>query len=48
MLVSVAQDQETPAVSPVRRSLRICGRYCGIPKTAAAIGRKSSMAQDYG
>jgi hypothetical protein len=36
--VSVAQDQETPAVSRVARSLRIWGRNCGTAKAVAAIG----------
>jgi hypothetical protein len=38
-LVKVAHAQETPAVSPVRRSLRTWGRYCGMPNAAAANGR---------
>jgi len=38
-LVSMAQDQDTPAGSRVRRNFRICGRYCGIPNPAATIGR---------
>jgi hypothetical protein len=37
-LVSAAQAQETPAVSPVRRSLTICGRNWGIANPAATIG----------
>jgi hypothetical protein len=38
-LVSVAHDQETPAVSSVARSLRSWGRNWGIANAAAAIGR---------
>jgi hypothetical protein len=37
-LVSVAHDQETPFVSFVARSFRICGRNCGIANAAAAKG----------
>jgi hypothetical protein len=38
-LVSAAQDQETPVVSPVRRTLRICGRNWGIARMVAMIGK---------
>jgi hypothetical protein len=37
-LVSVAHDQETPAVSSVPLSLRTCGRNWGIANAVAAIG----------
>jgi hypothetical protein len=37
-LVSVAHDQETPAVSSVPLSLRIWGRNCGIANAVAANG----------
>jgi hypothetical protein len=37
-VVRVAQDQETPAVSSVARSLRSWGRNWGMANAAAAIG----------
>jgi hypothetical protein len=40
-LVSVAHDHETPAASPVARSLRICGRNWGMANAAAANGTQS-------
>ena len=38
MLVSAAHEGETPTVSRVALSLRICGRNCGTAKQAAATG----------
>jgi hypothetical protein len=38
-LVSAAQAQETPAVSPVVRSRKTCGTNCGIENAAATMGK---------
>src|SRR4029453_7329904 len=43
-LVSVAHDQETPAVSSVARSLRIWGRNWGIANAPAAVGAEPGGA----
>src|SRR5260370_34981426 len=40
MLVSAAHDQDTPAVSPVRRRRASWGRNCGTARIAATRGSK--------
>src|SRR5689334_23831815 len=44
MLVSAAHDQDTPAVSPVRRRRASWGRNCGTARTAAIRGSRLKTA----
>src|SRR6476469_8624668 len=44
MLVSAAHDQDTPAVSPVRRRRASWGRNCGTARTAAIRGSELKTA----